>query len=72
MMSKIEKDKPPKHDLFTFSRDEDGALQVKQHGEDALNKIFGSESTAVNESLFLQGYTTLKPSEVEDGMIFKI
>ncbi|PSL21382.1 hypothetical protein [Shimia abyssi] len=66
-MSKIAKDKPPKHDLFTFSQDEDGVLQVKQHGEDALNKIFGSESPAVNESLFLQGYMTLKPCEVEDG-----
>ena len=67
MMREIKKNKSPKYDLFTFSRDEDGALTIKQHGEDALNKIFGSESPAVNEALFLQGYTTLKPSEVEDG-----
>ncbi|SPJ31476.1 hypothetical protein [Falsiruegeria mediterranea] len=66
-MSKIEKQKRPKYDLFTFERDENGALQVAQHGEDALNRIFGSESPAVNEALFLQGYTTLKSTEVEDG-----
>ncbi|MEX0280124.1 MAG: hypothetical protein AB3N13_02910 [Arenibacterium sp.] len=66
-MSEIEKDQPPKHDLFSFERDEDGELKVMQHGEDALNKIFGSESPAVNEGLFLQGYTTLTPTEVEEG-----
>jgi hypothetical protein len=68
-MTKIEevKEKSPKYDLFDFERDEAGALHVTQHGEDALNKIFGSESPAVNEALFLQGYTTLKPSEVENG-----
>ena len=55
-MTKIEevKEKSPKYDLFSFSREEDGALQVNQHGEDALNKIFGSESPAVNEALLLQ------------------
>ncbi|WP_171237588.1 MULTISPECIES: hypothetical protein [unclassified Ruegeria] len=66
-MSKIAKDKTPKHDLFTFRKDEDGVLHVDQHGEDAMTKIFGSESPAVNEGLFLQGYMTLKPTEVEDG-----
>ena len=68
-MTKVEevKDKPPKYDLFTFGQDEDGALHVTQHGKGALNKTFGSESPAVNEALLLQGYTTLKPSEVEDG-----
>jgi hypothetical protein len=68
-MTKIEevKDKPPKFDLFDFERDEGGALHVTQHGDDALNRIFGSESPAVNEALFLQGYTTLKSSEIDDG-----
>ena len=68
-MTKIEevKENLPRYDLFSFDQDEGGALHVTQHGEDALNKIFGSESPAVNESLFLQGYTTLKPSEIEDG-----
>ncbi len=66
-MSEIEKDEPPKHDLFSFSHDEDGVLHVAQHGEDAMKKILGSESPAVNEGLFLQGYMTLKPTEVEDG-----
>ena len=66
-MSEIEKDRPPKHDLFSFGHDEDGVLHVAQHGEDAIKKIFGSESPAVNEGLFLQGYMTLKPTEVEDG-----
>ncbi len=40
---------------------------MTQHGEDALTKIFGSDSPAVNEGLFLQAYKTLKPCEVEDG-----
>ena len=66
-MSEIEKDNRPEHDLFTFRQDEDGGLHVTQHGEDALTKIFGSDSPAVNEGLFLQAYKTLKPSEVEDG-----
>ena len=68
-MGEIEqiKDKRPNHDLFTFDRDEEGVLHVSQRGEDALTKIFGSESPAVNEGLFLHGYLTLNPSEVEDG-----
>ncbi|SHL24600.1 hypothetical protein SAMN05444414_108139 [Roseovarius marisflavi] len=68
-MGKIEKvtDQPPRHDLFTFDRDEDGALHVFQHGEDALNRIFGSESPAVNEALLCHGYLTLNRSEAEDG-----
>ena len=68
-MTKLEeiKDKTPEYDLFTFDRDEGGALHVQQRGEDALEKIYGSDSPAVNEALFLQGYTTLKSSEVDDG-----
>ena len=57
----------PKYDLFTYDQNEDGALHLTQHDEDTLNKIFGSESPAVNEALFLQGYTTLQSSEAEDG-----
>ena len=68
-MTKLEeiKDKPPKYDLLTFDQNEDGVLHVTQQGEDALNRIFGSESPAVNEALLLQGYTTFKPSEIEGG-----
>ena len=68
-MRKIEqiKEKRPSHDLFTFDRDEEGVLHVSQHGEDALARIFGSESPAVNEGLFLHGYLTLNSSELEDS-----
>ena len=68
-MRHIEKseDKPPAHDLFTFEQGEDGGVHVTQMGEDALEKVYGSQSPAVNEALFCQGYTTLKHSEIEDG-----
>ena len=67
-MTKIEevKDKPARYDLFDFERNE-GGLHVTQHGEDAMYKIFGSESPAVNEALFRQGYMTLSSSEADDG-----
>lgn len=61
------KAKAPKYDLFTFSQNESGALDVTQHGADALTRTFGSESPAVNEALFMHGYLTLALSEVEDG-----
>ena len=68
-MGQIEKseDKPPIHDLFTFEQGEDGGVHVTQMGEDALEKVYGSQSPAVNEALFCQGFTTLKLSEVQEG-----
>lgn len=66
-MGKIEKAKAPEYDLFTFSRNKSGALDVTQHGADALITTFGSKSPAVNEALFMHGYLTLALSEVEDG-----
>lgn len=66
-MAKIEKAKAPQYDLFTFCRDENNTLSVKQHGADALTKTFGSESPAVNEALFMQGYMTLTSAEIADG-----
>ncbi len=57
----------PGYDLFSFSTGEDGALQVKQYGGDALGRIFGSESPAVNQGLMLQSFRTLKANEVEAG-----
>jgi hypothetical protein len=56
-----------KYDLFTFDRRDDGSLVVQQNGDDALNRIFGSDSPAVNEALFRHGFLTLNPSEADDG-----
>ncbi|RYH06528.1 hypothetical protein [Tropicimonas sp. IMCC6043] len=56
----------PKHDLFSFNTEGDN-LNVTQHSDDALQRIYGSESEAVNEGLFMQGYMTLKTEEVQPG-----
>jgi len=67
-LTKIEnvKEKAPGYDLFTFNSEEGGALHVTQHRRYALNKVFGSETPAVNEALILRGYTTVEFLEVEN------
>ncbi len=63
-----EKTKAPRYDLFSFESGEDGnTVNVTQHGDDALEKVFGSASPAVNEGLFMQGYMTLKVDETQVG-----
>lgn len=57
----------PKYDLFSFETDENGALNVEQRGEDALQKVFGSLSPALNEGLFIQCYTGLTDLELSEG-----
>jgi len=54
-------------DLVTFGTGKNGALKVKQRGADALEKIFGSESPAVNEGLLLQCFVGLSKVELLDG-----
>jgi len=66
-MGKISKAKAPPYDLFTFNT-QGNALKVSQRGDDALQQIYGSESPAVNEGLFMQGYLTLKGEEAQAGM----
>lgn len=58
--------KKPDYDLFTFNT-EGETLMVKQHGDDALDKIYGSESPAVNETLFRQSFLTLSDCEIAAG-----
>ena len=71
-MSAIKKAKPDKvsaspYDLITFDTDKNGTLIVKQHGADATEKIFGSQSPAVNEGLFLQCFVGLSEVERSSG-----
>jgi len=71
-VSAIEKTKPkkvsaPPYDLVTFKTDKNGTLTVTQHGADATEKIFGSESPAVNEGLFLQCFVGLSEVELKSG-----
>lgn len=65
-MAKTTPVKAPTYDLFAFNT-EGHAMNVTQHGENTLQQIFGSESPAVNEALFMQGYLTLKAEEVQPG-----
>ena len=62
-------DKPqaPPYDLVTFETGKNGAVNVTQHGADAMEKIFGSESPAVNEGLFLQCFVGLTEAEISSG-----
>ena len=55
------------YDLVTFETGKNGALNVTQHGADAMEKIFGSESPAVNEGLFLQCFVGLNEVEISSG-----
>ena len=64
--TKAKKLDQPGYDLFTFKTD-GNTLTVVQHGDDALKRIYGSESAAVNEGLFMQGYMTLKVDETQAG-----
>jgi hypothetical protein len=71
-MSAVKKAKPDKvsaspYDLVSFDTDKNGALTVKQHGADATEKIFGSQSPAVNEGLFLQCFVGLSEEERSSG-----
>ena len=54
-------------DLVTFETGKNGALNMKQRGADALEKIFGSESPAVNKGLLLQCFVGLSQVEILDG-----
>lgn len=63
---KPKKVEQPDFDLFTFNTD-GNTLTVVQHGDDALRRIYGSESASVNERLFMQGYMTLKSEEAQAG-----
>ena len=55
------------YDLFSFKTDEDGVLKVQQKGDDALQKVFGSQSPALNEGLFLQCFAGLTEQEFAEG-----
>jgi hypothetical protein len=71
-MSAVKKAKPDKvsaspYDLVSFDTSKKGALIVKQHGADATKKIFGSQSPAVNEGLFLQCFVGLSEKERSSG-----
>jgi hypothetical protein len=59
--------KPERYDLFAFETGEDGVLHVEQHGDDALQKIFGNKSPALNEGLFIQCYTGLTDMELSES-----
>lgn len=56
----------PRYDLFSFTND-GNTVAVTQHGKDALERIYGSKSPAVNDGLFNQGYMTLNPKEIQPG-----
>jgi len=66
-MGKVKKAQAPSYDLFSFKA-EGASLTVTQHGDDALHKIYGSESPAVNEGLLMHGYLTLKEEEIRPGV----
>ena len=55
------------YDLFSFTTDEHGVLNVEQMGEDALQRLFGSQSPALNEGLFLQCFAGLTEQEFAEG-----
>jgi hypothetical protein len=59
--------KATRYDLFSFETDAEGVLHVEQHGDDALQRIFGSESPALNHGLFTQCFIGLTNQECLDG-----
>ena len=65
-MGKVKKAQAPSYDLFSFNK-EGASLTVTQYGDDALQKIYGSESPALNNGLFMHGYLTLKEEEMRPG-----
>ncbi len=54
-------------DLVTFETGKAGELNVTHHCVDAMEKIFGSESPAVNEGLFRQCFVGLSDLELSDS-----